>query len=158
MKNSILLIGVGGAAVLAAIVAGGALFSSQDTCRDFSEGTIDIGETQLNVAVAQTPAERTVGLIGCDQLPKNAGMYFPYESTQIVNYWMKGMTISLDIVWIADGKVVGVAHSVPPVDKTTVDPPMYNPPVPVNAVLEVAAGQAREYGLVPGATVNFVPK
>lgn len=157
MKNSILLLGVGGAVVVALVAASGILFSKGD-CRDFSEGIVEVGETTIKVAVAQDPAERTLGLIGCVDLPKNSGMYFPYETPHMVNYWMKGMSIPLDIVWIVEGKVVGVATSVPPIEKTAVDPPMYNPPVPVTAVLEVGAGQAKGYGLTVGTPVNFVPK
>jgi uncharacterized membrane protein (UPF0127 family) len=133
-------------------------FFSKEACRDFSEGRVEVGETKIKVAVAQAPNERTTGLIGCSQLPAQSGMYFPYDTPQTVNFWMKGMSIPLDIVWIADGKVVGIAPSVPPVEKTAVDPPIYNPPVAVTAVLEVAAGQAKAYGLVVGVTVNFVPK
>ena len=157
MKNSILLAGIGGAVLLVAIGASGLLFT-KEACRDFSEGSVEIGETKIKVAVAETAGERTTGLIGCNALPKNAGMYFPYESPQAVHYWMKGMSIPLDIVWITDGKVVGIAPSVPPAEKTAVDPPIYSSPIAITAVLEVAAGQAKEYGLVPGVPVNFVSK
>lgn len=157
MKNSLLLIGVGGAVVLAAIIGSGLLFS-KEACRDFSEGRVEVGETKIKVTVAQALNERTTGLIGCSELPEQSGMYFPYDTPQVVNYWMKGMSIPLDIVWIADGKVVGIVPSVPPVEKTAVDPPIYNPPIAVNAVLEVAAGKAKDYGLAVGVPVNFVTK
>lgn len=157
MKNSLLLIGVGGAVVFAAVAASGLLFSKED-CRDFSQGTVAVGETKIKVAVAQTPSERTTGLIGCARLPAYSGMYFPYDRAQTVSFWMKGMVIPLDIVWITDGKVVGISPSVPPVEKIAVDPPLYTPPIAVTAVLEVAAGQAKNHGLAVGVPVNFVPR
>ncbi len=155
LKNSVLLWGVGGALVLALVAASGLLFT-KEACRDFSEGKLQVGQATLDVSVAMTPAERTTGLAGCQGLPKNSGMYFPHDPPQNVGFWMKGMVIPLDIVWIANGKVVGVEESVPTIEKTAVNPTIYYPPVAVSGILEVAAGTAKIYGLTVGTPVNFV--
>lgn len=151
------LIGVGGALVLAAVVASGLLFKGE-ACRDFRQGMVQVGNKKYAVAVAGTDTERTRGLIGCAKLPADSGMYFPYPSERVATYWMKGMQIPLDIVWIAGGRVVGVEENVPPADALAVDPPQYRSPRPVDAVLELAAGVAREDGIAAGTLVQFVPR
>ena len=142
--------------MLAAVIASGLLFV-QEACRDFSQGSLTVGETTLALAVAHSPAERTTGLIGCRKLPENSGMYFPYDPPQRVDFWMKGMLMPIDIVWIAQGKVVGMQEYAAPVEKTAVNPTIYTSPVAIDGVLEVAAGTAKTYGLLVGTPVNFVP-
>lgn len=142
---------------MAAVVASGLLFTP-GPCRDFGEGTLEVRGEKLALSVAASPAERTTGLAGCVALPNQSGMYFPYETAQQIGFWMKGMVIPIDIVWIAEGKVVGVQENVPVIEKTAVDPAIYYPPVPVTGVLEVAAGKAKEYGLTVGTTVHYLPK
>ncbi|MEX2054605.1 MAG: DUF192 domain-containing protein, partial [Candidatus Andersenbacteria bacterium] len=85
-----------------------------NTCRDFKEATLQIDSSGLTVALADTDAEKIQGLIGCDAVPNNTGMYFTYEQPRAVQYWMRGMTIPIDIVWVAQGKVVGIEENVPP--------------------------------------------
>lgn len=157
MKNPLLLLSAGAAALVALVVLVG-LVSFGEACRDFSKGELMVGPTKIDLAIAGTPAERTVGLAGCRKIPQNSGMYFPYDPPQSAQFWMKGMVIPLDIVWIAGGKVVGVVENIPPVEKTTVNPPIYTSPVVVDGVLEVAAGTAKAAGLTVGTPVNFVPK
>ncbi len=126
-------------------------------CRNFQEGTVTIAHQTLFVAVADNQEERIQGLSGCSALPDQTGMYFPYPESKQTSYWMKGMLIPLDIVWIADGKVVGILESlaIPP---TSGQPPIYNSPQAVDAVLELPAGAAQAYGITPGAVVAFQRK
>lgn len=157
MKNSVLFWGVGGALVLAAVVGMG-LLSFKEACRDFKAGKVVIDETELSVAVATTNTARERGLKGCQSLPQESGMYFPYEQPQDVQYWMKGMLIPLDIVWIANGRVVGIEKNVPPQDELVVDPPRYRPLQPITGVLEVAGNAAEKYGIKVGDIVQFMPR
>lgn len=156
MKNSILLWGVGGALVLAGVIALG-LLSFQEACRDFKAGRVTIGDTELSVAIADTTTARRRGLIGCTELPEHSGMYFPYEQPQDVQFWMKGMRIPLDIVWVTNGRVIGIERNVPPQDELVVDPPLYRPLQPVTGVLEVAGNAAAEYDIKVGDLVQFAP-
>jgi uncharacterized membrane protein (UPF0127 family) len=127
------------------------------TCRDFTEGKLQIDEKEYSVALADTDTEKTQGLIGCDSVPHNSGMYFVYDQPREVQYWMRGMTIPIDIVWVAQGKVVGIEENVPPQPADGTDIPRYQAVVPVDAVLEVGAGKAREYGIAEGTTVTLTP-
>ena len=84
------------------------------------------------------------------------GMLFIFPSDASPGFWMQGMLIPLDLVWI-DGRlnVVGVTANVPP-HAGPGSPPLYHPPQPVRYVLEVSAGIADELGIGPGSLVELV--
>ena len=69
---------------------------------------------------------------------------------------MKGMLINIDIIWIKDNKVVGIDHNVPAPKANTPDAELPSYPTPVSnpqAVLEIAAGQAKAQGISIGDSV-----
>lgn len=103
------------------------------------------------IEVADTVAKRELGLGERDSLAADAGMYFPFDSAQRWVFWMKGMRFPIDIIWIRDGKIVEIEHSVPP--PTTFPLDTYGPAEPADAVLEINAGQAKEIGLEAGDMV-----
>lgn len=104
--------------------------------------------------VADTPAKLELGLGKRDALAPSAAMYFPMGDARRWLFWMKGMRFPIDIVWIADGKVVDVSPNAPPPQKGQ-DPTTFNPSDPADAVLEINAGQAEAYGIRPGADVRL---
>ena len=113
----------------------------------------------FTVELAITPEERARGLMGRERLGDSQGMLFIYQTDATPAFWMRGMLIPLDIVWIdADGVVAGIEREVPPVPATT-DPPLYYPPRPIRHVLEINAGRAGEVGIVAGsrATLRSIP-
>lgn len=137
------------------VVGGAFLVSRGQVCRDFQQGVVSVGDIHLTVNIASTAAEQQLGLAGCSSIPDQAGMYFPYQRPTETGFWMKGMLIPIDIVWIADGRVVAVdAHIPPPTDHKTELLTVYRPPHPVTAVLEVSAGRAVEYGIKVGSVVT----
>lgn len=94
--------------------------------------------------------------MGRPSLDNDKGMLFIFPSEASPSFWMQGMLIPLDIVWI-DGRlnVVGVAPNVPP-HSGSGSPATYHPPQPVLYVLEVSAGVADQLGIVPGSLVELV--
>ena len=68
---------------------------------------------------------------------------------------MRDMQFSIDIIWIADGKVAGVQPKLSPSDKGT-----FVSPVPVRLVLEVPGGFAETHGIKAGDPVvlNLPPE
>lgn len=124
-------------------------------CRDFRQGKVQVGEHVFQVAYARTPAEHAQGLAGCAALPASSGMYFVFADQRLPSFWMRGMLIPLDMVWIARGQVVGVTANVPALaDPLDPNPPRYAPPQPVDAVLEIGAGQAARAGITAGSAVR----
>ena len=113
----------------------------------------------FTVELAITPEERARGLMGRGRLDDTQGMLFIYQTDATPAFWMRGMLIPLDIVWIdADGMVAGIERDVPPAP-STIDPPLYYPPRPIRYVLEINAGRAGEVGIVAGsrATLRSIP-
>ena len=94
--------------------------------------------------------------MGRSSLDNDKGMLFIFPSEASPSFWMQGVLIPLDFVWI-DGRlnVVGVTANVPP-HSGSGSPPLYHPPQPIRYVLEVSAGIADELGIVPGSLVELV--
>lgn len=126
-------------------------------CHNFHEGKITIGQKQLSLALAETFAEQTRGLGGCTEIPLDSGMLFPYNPAKQVSFWMKDMLIPIDIIWIHNGKVVGIEHSVPPPKPGTPDANLaiYTPREPVDNVLEIKSRGAKEYEIQEGSQISI---
>lgn len=158
MKNQSLVISVAVAGLCLLAVMGIFFITKQEKCRDFSQGIVRIHGQEIKVAVAKSSLEQARGLAGCEKLPEEAGMYFPYEAKQTPLFWMKGMRIPIDIIWIADDKVVGIIEYVPvPSAKLDEELPRYRPSRPITAVLEIQAGAAKQLGIAEGDSVSFTP-
>jgi len=87
-------------------------------------------------------------------------MLFVYESPGPVAFWMRRMRFPLDMVWIgADLTVVDVTANVPPPAVGTSDAslPTYSSGVPPQYVLEINAGLAEAYRIVPGERMRILP-
>lgn len=123
-----------------------------EPCRDFQQQQLVVGQQELSVFVATTEEEKKAGLSGCEYLPKNSGMYFPYEEPKQAKFWMKGMLMPIDIVWIADRKVVGVEQNIA-ADFSPENRIIYEAPQEIDAVLEIKAGGAAEWGIESGSEV-----
>lgn len=145
----------GGILALLLVIAVSFLISRQSDCRDFKQGSVMVGDKMLSVSLAKTGAEQQRGLGGCGFIPEDSGMYFIYSPPQQVSFWMKGMVIPIDIIWIADGRVIGMEEFVPPpTGGKTELLPHYRPPRPIEAVLEIEAGGVKKYGVAVGDIVT----
>ena len=85
-------------------------------------------------------------------------MLFPQSRDIIASFWMRGMLIPLDFVWIgADCRVADLTENVPP----PADPeqrtglPIYSPSEPVRYIFEINAGEAAALGIEIGDEVRF---
>lgn len=113
-----------------------------------ARGRVTIQGTTVDVDVARTPAERTQGLSGRASLPPGEGMLFLHEQLGRHGYWMRDMHFAIDILWLRAGRVVDVAHRVPPPPAGTPESALqvYQPGDDADAVLEVPGGFARTHG------------
>ncbi len=118
--------------------------------------SLQIGEVSINVEVVDTPEPMRIGLAKYSSLPENNGMLFIYSSPRPVVFWMKGMVFPIDIIWIADGKIVGFAeNAVPEPGVADNELKKYIPNDPVDMVLEVNAGFVQKHELKVGDSVIF---
>ncbi len=122
------------------------LRSLQDLAGDSSGRSfeqIQVGEERLRVETATTPEQITQGLsdraaIGSD------GMLFLFPQASTNPFWMLRMQFALDIIWLNESEIIGIAADVLPPSQTDGVPVVVRPPAPVTAVLEVPAGTAAQ--------------
>ncbi len=92
------------------------------------------------VELADTANEQKEGLAGREEIPGGTGMLFQFAERAEHQMWMAGMQVPIDVAWIDDDRVIGVATLDPctEVDQTTC--PRSTAPGSATALLEVAAG------------------
>ena len=114
-------------------------------------GVVIDGRVTIAVEVARTAQEQARGLGGRSSLPKGGGMLFPFDVAERRIFWMKGMLIPIDILWIREGKIMAIDANVAP-------PRSHETPAIVShvadLVLEVPAGFALEMSISVGQTVR----
>ena len=106
----------------------------------------------VELEVADTDAERQMGLMGRSVLPEDAGMLFVFEGEQTLSFWMKDTLVPLSIAYIdAQGRVVDI-QNMQPLDDV---PPHYVSAEPAKYALEVKQGFFEERGVTVGDTVEL---
>lgn len=147
--------------LIAAVVAGGLIFffiqkrEAEPVFQEASPRAL-IGEYDLRLAIAKTPREQAQGLAGRESIADDFGMLFVFPDYQYRTFWMKGMLVPIDIIWIRDGLVVGYEDEVPPpAGAASKNLTLYRSPEAVNYVLEVRAGTRKEQGWKVGEKAVF---
>lgn len=98
-----------------------------------------LGQCEFNVVFARTEVEQARGLGGVKKLNSNQAMLFPFTEAQSKTFWMKGMLIPIDLVWLKQNEVVGLEENMLPDNGLT----FYSSPAPVDLVLEAATGTVK---------------
>ena len=120
---------------------------------------VRIGSLEFLVEVAADSDKQIKGLSGRQSLDAGTGMLFVFENEKRFRFWMRGMEISLDMVWInSECQVVDVSENVPPPERDMPldDLPRYSPESPAKYVLEINGGESAARGLLIGDHVAFV--
>ena len=91
-------------------------------------------------------------------LAPHTGMLFVFSSEQPESFWMKDTLIPLDMVFVgADGVVRHVFANVPVVLPTLPDANIPLETANAKYVIELAAGEARQDGIMEGTTLKISP-
>jgi uncharacterized membrane protein (UPF0127 family) len=107
------------------------------------------GVKMFSVEMAVTEKERETGLMYRKELADGRGMLFDFTPEQNVSMWMKNTFLSLDMVFIdGNGRVLRIAENTEPQSLKII-----SSGGPAKGVLEVIAGTAKKYGIVPGDQV-----
>ena|SRR5579872_1498036 len=129
------------------------VFQIDKTPKPPSQVTID--NHTFSVELAKTAKEQEQGLSGRNAVPQDQGMLFVFNNAAEYPFWMKGMKIPLDMIFIKNNKIVTIFQNVPvPKDPIATNLPVYYPTQPVNYVLELNAGQAKAYNFQNGDDVK----
>lgn len=111
-----------------------------------------IGEATLSAEVADTDAERQLGLMHRDGLAPDHGMVFVYPDERPRGFWMRNTRIPLAIAFLdAQGRIVSLAEMAPFDERTTPSgrPAMY--------AVEMEQGWFQAHGVKVGAKVEGLP-
>lgn len=114
---------------------------------------MEINGVRIRAEIARTSTQKTKGLADRDVLSSDQGMLFVYSQALIPSFWMKGMRIPLDFIWIKDDIVVDITENVPMANGQNF--PTYSPKEPVNRILEVNAGFCLQHGIKVGQKVSY---
>jgi hypothetical protein len=113
----------------------------------FDTATVRVGAakdtTRLTVLLAESEAQRTMGLMERRSLAANAGMLFLYATTQpsTPGYWMFRTRIPLDIAFVDSiGRIVSIQTMQPCTSELAQSCPDYPAGAAYRAALEVNAG------------------
>ncbi len=110
------------------------------------------GQTATRLRLAVTDLEKSRGLMGTAQLPKDEGMAFFYETDQQARFWMKDTPLDLDIAFVSvEGVVLEVKTMKAGDTETTV-----SASDKVRFTVEMAAGWYAAAGVKAGDKVDLV--
>lgn len=142
------------ALVLVGTLFGGATRAGTEVWLTGDQALVRIDRLRVRAVVAADDRTRDRGLGGVTRLPPGRGMLFVFERPQSLVFWMKGMLIAIDIIFIHQGRVVKLVSRIQPPTRvgrvlTT------GPPVRADMVLEVTAGEARRRGVAVGHRVTI---
>lgn len=109
------------------------------------------GETAFQVEIADTEAERSLGLMHRQSLAAGQGILFVFSTDTQTSFWMKDTSISLDLIFIsAEGVVVDLIQDTQPFSES-----LLTPDVSYRLVLEVVAGTVAQKGIQVGDRVTL---
>lgn len=113
---------------------------------------VEIGGKIINIEIANTNANRELGLSGHAPLADNEAMFFIFERSGIYPFWMKDMLFPIDIIWISDDfHVVYIEKNAQPSSY----PNTFNPNEKAKYVLEINAGFSDKNNLKIGDKLKF---
>ena len=113
---------------------------------------LQAGMYQIDAQVAQTPDQRSTGLMFRTEMPAHEGMLFVFEQASTQCFWMKNTLLPLTAAFVADdGTVVNLADMKP----QTTD--SHCSSKPVRYVLEMHQGWFAKKGFKAGMWLGGSP-
>lgn len=123
------------------------------------QATAEIGGEMFFLDIARTPSEQARGLGGRESVPSNGGMLFIFDSPGHPSFWMKGMMVPIDIIWLnGDMVVLTKENAEPPPDASDsyTKLEVYAPPDLADKVIEVAAGTVKRLDVRAGQKIKIL--
>ena len=112
---------------------------------------LQAGMFQIDAQVAQTPDQRSIGLMYRTDMPQHEGMLFVFEQPATQCFWMKNTILPLTAAFVADdGTIVNLADMKPQSTDS------HCSLQPVRFVLEMHQGWFAKKGLKAGSRLSGV--
>lgn len=114
-------------------------------------------KAEISIEISDTKEKRSLGLSGRESLASDSGMLFLYEKADKYRFWMKGMKIPLDFIWINDSRVVDLLKNIEPPKNNQADKELslVAPIVAVDKILEVNAGFINSHNIKVGDKIEY---
>jgi len=107
--------------------------------------------TAIDVELAQSEADRQLGLMYRDKMAENQGMLFVFEDETVRSFWMKNTVLSLDMIFVnTKNEIVTIHKSTTPYSEES-----YTSTKPAKYVVEVNAGFTDKYKLGVGDRISW---
>lgn len=116
---------------------------------------LEINGNVIKVEIADTESKRNKGLSGRESMATDSGMLFVFPKLDKYVFWMKGMKIALDFIWIKDDIVVDLLSDIQPprIGEKDENLPVYSSKMEFNKVLEVNAGVITKLNIKVGDSI-----
>jgi uncharacterized membrane protein (UPF0127 family) len=115
--------------------------------------SVQAGSCNFITDLADTTNKQYQGLSDRKQLAAYEGMLFIFNEVKDKTFVMRNMNFPLDIIFIRDHKIINLYHNLKPEGS---EPEFtYHSGAPVDAVLEITAGQSRHCHLGVGTEVSW---
>ena len=138
------------ATLVLAIFAGTA--TAQDGPQKLPPIKLTAGMHAIQAELAQTPDQRSIGLMFRKTMGTNDGMLFSFEEPGQQCFWMKNTLLPLSVAFIADdGSIVNIERMAP----QTLD--SHCSAKPVRFVLEMNEGWFAQRGIKRGSKLQGAP-
>jgi len=136
---------------LAMTLAGAGAFA-QDAPQQLPTIRLSAGMHVLQVQVAQTPEQQTIGLMFRKSMGTNEGMLFVFDEPRQQCFWMKNTLLPLSVAFIDDSGTVANIDDMKP---QTLD--SHCSTKPVRFVLEMNVGWFDKRGIKAGGKLQGEP-
>jgi uncharacterized membrane protein (UPF0127 family) len=125
---------------------------AQDAPQSLPAIKLSAGMHVIQAELAQTPSERSTGLMFRKTMGTNDGMLFAFEEPGQQCFWMKNTLLPLSVAFVADdGNIVNIEDMKP----LTLD--SHCSTKPVRFVLEMNDGWFVKRGIKPGTKLKGSP-
>lgn len=112
----------------------------------------EAGSVVFQAEIADSPAERSRGLMFREGLAPRAAMLFLFPEERQLSFWMRNTLIPLDMIFIrADRTILGIVENAEPRTDTSRSVPGKS-----QFVLEIAGGLSAELGIRADHLVGFM--
>ena len=128
--------------------------SQVEVFSDYKVATVNGQDFKLDVAY--TEVERNLGLSDRESLDRDRGMLFVFDTQESWAFWMKGVKIPLDAIWIdANGRIVDIQTMLPQPFVPDFALRRYGPQAAARYVLEINGGLAEKLGFQVGMEADL---
>ncbi|MFA6416936.1 MAG: DUF192 domain-containing protein [Patescibacteria group bacterium] len=115
---------------------------------EMTTSEVYLGGHPVKVEIAQTPYQLYHGLSKHPEICTDCGMLFIFPDLDKRTFVMREMFFPLDIVFSAQGQVVKIYENLSPEGANPQN--LYSSEVPADLVLEINAGQLKNWGIKVG--------